>query len=671
MSGLFINFFQYELSNEYFEIYSLAYDDYSSKEAYLGLKASNPDYAFYRRGDSIFLWMKRPTVIPPTPLGKKVRINRREQPHIVSKIMEVAFEEQIRTLNTHKLYKNKHSHSWELTSSKDAFEGHIPGLIANRQVIVTPYFFTPGEKIFHGFTFSASLKYKFVWKVGDFQAKGIDLGKLKIAEDDETVIPDVTSRYYFLEATGTQSLFEAKVAELEKSEKTFGLITSFSGWLQKNKDKIFLPTGVKVVNFTWKYLPFDRVRSEQFSTPQRFFFGGATNTNGLRFYNEMVKTYKPSSYGSFEDEKINIGVLFPAEYEGVTEGFVNKIDEVLKAELHLNNLSFHLIKINDTSLVSYEKGIYQDAEKILKTLNLFLIIVNEEHEKLPPALSPYYFCKAKLIGDGIPTQDIQAETIKKRLHPLVWSNIALNVYAKLGGTAWTIEKEEKRKDELVIGIGSTIRSDGQTVLGIAQVFHSDGRYIVGDCAPLSTFENYSENLEEYLYNQLYQVITNNLNTKETFRLIFHLYKSAGADNEIRAIENVTRRLSAFKFDFALLHLGYGHNFRLYNDDGKAQIKRGTYIKLDAHTALLHFVGESSLPLKIELDKRSKGFTDLFYLAKQAYWFSSLSHRSYNPSKRTVTLMYPSLMALMTEKLCKVPHWNYDRLKYVSDKLWFI
>jgi hypothetical protein len=85
---------------------------------------------------------------------------------------------------------------------------------------------------------------------------------------------------------------------------------------------------------------------------------------------------------------------------------------------------------------------------------------------------------------------------------------------------------------------------------------------------------------------------------------------------------------------------------------------------------LHFVPKSDLPLKIDLDKRSD-FTSLFYIAKQVYWFSHLSHRSYMPSKRTVTIMYPSLMARMTEELKKVEGWDFDRLKAVSDKLWFI
>ena len=156
----------------------------------------------------------------------------------------------------------------------------------------------------------------------------------------------------------------------------------------------------------------------------------------------------------------------------------------------------------------------------------------------------------------------------------------------------------------------------------------------------------------------------------TFRLIFHLFKSASEEYEIKAINGLKERLANYNFEFALVHLAYGHNFRLYYNDGRNDINQGTYIQLSKHSALLHFVSKSDLPLKIDLDKRST-FTSLFYIAKQVYWFSHLSHRSYMPSKRTVTIMYPSLMAKMTEELKKVEGWDYERLKAVSNKLWFI
>lgn len=669
MGGLTLNFIQYELSHETIPVKYLPNINYQSKEEYLKLKESHPDLIFYRQGDKIFYWETQ-SGVQSSLIGTSFNATSINNPKIVSKITEEALIKFLKTLNSYKITKNSHSHSWDLVSSINLFEGILDGLKVFRCLSINPYFVYSGGKLQYGFTFSMNLKFQFHWSLEDFKSRGIDTLRLTVADDNTTIIPSSTSVFHFLSATGQQGVFESKKSEIEDSEQTLKVINQTVAWISKNLTKIYLPGHNSLKKIDLKYLPHSGMYSEQLPLPKRYFFGGATNTKGLRNYNEMVKEYKPSSFGLFEEKRVSIGLLFPAEFEGVTEVFFKKIENILKNDLHLKGLIVHPIKINGSDLKDYEKGIYQDSD-LLKNIDLFVIVVSEEHESLAPNMSPYFFCKAKLLGDGIPTQDIQIETMKKRLHDLALNNIALNIYAKLGGTAWTIEKEEKAKEELVIGVGSTVGKDGKSVIGLTQVFHSDGRYIVGDCSPLTTFENYAEVLEEYLFNALNDVISGHINKEKPFRLIFHLFKSAGQDNEIRAIENVTKRLKDFKFDFALVHLGYGHNFRLYNNDGKSKVGKGTYIKLDSYSGLLHFGQENPIPLKIELDKRSVGFSDLFYLSKQVFWFSSLSHRNYMPAKRTVTIMYPSLMAAMTEKLSQVPNWNYDRLKFVSEKLWFI
>lgn len=284
-----------------------------------------------------------------------------------------------------------------------------------------------------------------------------------------------------------------------------------------------------------------------------------------------------------------------------------------------------------------------------------------------------YLCKAKLIGQGIPTQDVQEKHLQ-RINQFVMNNLALNIYAKLGGTGWTIQNIDKRKEELVIGIGSSMNREGKRVLGIAQIFRADGRYLVGDCSPLSTFENYAENLENYLFTALTKVISETINEKREFRLVFHLFKSASKYYEIKAVENVITRLQSKKliFKYAFVHLAYGHNFRLFTNDGKSDkgTPKGTYIELTKHRSLVHFVKESTIPLEVIVDKRST-FEDLRYLSKQIYWFSHLSHRTFLPSKKTVTILYPSIMSSLLDKLREIDDWDKMRAEKITDKLWFI
>lgn len=664
MSGLFLNFYKVDIPRKAASIYSVNYSAYASKEAFVGLKENYPNLSFYRDDDKILIWKKsNESELPPNTTS--INIDFSEKPKVLSRILERSVIDFV-AFKGYRIFKNKHSNAWEVISPKDILDGSIEGLNVNRIVHFSPCFFSKESKLLVGLSLSTSLKNSFTWNKAEFEKYGIDIKGLKGKE--ERIFANKQSLKRFLETRGASAKYDQVLNDENKNSKCFLVVDAFYRWLNKNKTEISLPFGLVIESISKKYLPFedDLIKSEIIGKPQRYFYSNRKNTQGLRYYDQMVKTYQPYSLELYQNKQINIGIICPSEYQGETEGFLRKIEAKLKEVFHFKSLNFHFKTTNGKDLENYKEVLY---DKALLECDLIYVIVNEAQEKLDPKNSPYYVCKAKLLGNGIPTQDIQIETIRQNLNAFTMTNIALNSYAKLGGTAWTIEKEDKLKDELVIGIGSTLTESGQFVLGIAQVFHNDGRYMTGDCSPLSSFENYAENLENHLYKTL-EPLVREMSKTGTFRLIFHLFKSASEEYEIKAINGLKERLADYNFEFALIHLAYGHNFRLYYNDGKSDINQGTYIQLSKHSALLHFVSKSDLPLKIDLDKRST-FTSLFYIAKQVYWFSHLSHRSYMPSKRTVTIMYPSLMARMTEELKKVEGWDYERLRAVSEKLWFI
>ncbi|REE25720.1 argonaute-like protein [Winogradskyella pacifica] len=665
MSGLFLNFYQVEINFKEISTKALNYSDYQSKEDFINLRDSNRNCTFYRENDKILVWSAEELISEFEQLPD-YKINLDDNPKVLSRIIENGIVDLLKETGSYRIFKNKYSNTWEIISSKDVLKNSIKGLEINRVVHFSPYFCYKEEKLLLGFTLSSSLKNRFTWTKQEFEKNGIDTTGLKGKED--IIFANRQSIKRFLESTGTTENYESAKIRENQNSTSFQIINKFYNWLEKSKSKIVLPFELNILSISKRYLPFenDIIKSEIIHKPQRYFYSNRKNTQGLRLYDQMVKTYMPYSLEQYQNKKIKLGIICPSEYQGETEVFAKKIESKLKEVFHFNNLSSYFLKTADSDLKSYEHAIY---DKELLECDLVYVIVNQLQEKLPNNLSPYYKCKAKLIGNGIPTQDVQIETIRQNLVAFTMTNIALNSYAKLGGTAWTIEKEDKLKDELVIGIGSTISKDGQFVLGIAQIFHNDGRYMTGNCSPLSSFDNYAENLENHLYETL-KPLVEEMKNSGTFRLIFHLFKSASERYEIKAINNLKERLSDYNFEFALVHLAYGHNFRLYNNDGRNDIMAGSYIQLSKHSAILHFVKNSDLPLKIDIDKRST-FTSMFYIAKQVYWFSHLSHRSYMPSKRTVTIMYPSLMAKMTEELKKVDNWDYDRLKFVEDKLWFI
>lgn len=666
MSGLFLNFFQVDIDAKTVAFFAKNYDEYLNKDDFREFRSANSNYIIYRNYNDILIW-NNDNETPEIAELNQVEINLSEHPYVFSKILEHGIIDYLKDkFVDYKIFRNRYANTWQIISQNDLLENKIGGLTLNRVVHFSSYQTIKENKLLIGFSLSTSLKNTFTWDRKEFEKEGIDTKGLK--GNDEIIYANRQSLKRFLETKGAEDEYNVIAIRENANQKAFEVIDSFYNWLDKHNTEIRLPFHLSIKKITKRYLPFENelIKSEIIYKPQRYFYSNRKNTEGLRFYDQMVKNYQPYSLELYQNRIVTIGIICPQEYQGEGEVFGKKIESKLKEVFHFQLLNFVFKTVKGKELEDYKEILYDEE---LQRCELIYIIVSQTHERLSPKNSPYHVCKAKLIGNGIPTQDIQIETIRQNLNAHTMTNIALNSYAKLGGTAWTIEKEEKLRDELIIGVGSTISSNGQQVLGIAQVFQNDGRYMTGDCSPLSTLDNYTKNLEEHLFQTL-QPIVATMSKSGTFRLIFHLFKSASAKYEIRAINNLREKLSNFSFEFALVHLGYGHNHRLYYNDGKNDVKQGSYIQLNNHSALLHFVGKSDLPLKIDLDKRST-FKSLFYLSKQVYWFSHLSHRSYIPSKRTVTIMYPSLMAKMTEELKMVEGWDYDRLKAVKEKLWFI
>ncbi|MFR3216419.1 MAG: Piwi domain-containing protein [Dysgonomonas mossii] len=686
MTGLFLNFFECKLQKNNFDLQYLPYSKYSKKEDYLKLREDNPDFEFYKLDitDSngktdrrIYFWnkVKNPNT---TIKGTKIQIEITKYPQIVSRIIEMSIIQHFRKDNRYEIFKKKQEHFWSIISPKQLI-ANIEGLSIRNEFNFNSSFFSYNEVPFFGFFISKNIKLDFKYDKNDFEKRNIEYRDLK--RDENKIFANKQSLNRFLFATGQQGIFDQANETLEHNQEHFTSIKQVFNWLNKTKNDIILPGDNSFTEFSMKYLPLenDRFKADLLKEPLRFYFENRTE-RGL--YDNVISKLKPYSFRLFENKTINISVICPKFSEGILEGFISKLDNYLKSIFHIT-VNFQPLLLNNAKLESYQNTIY---EKGINNADLVIIVLNEDHIKISEiSKSPYYVCKAKLIGQGIPTQDVQVKHINN-LNEYVMKNIALNIYAKIGGTAWTIEKVEKRKEELVVGIGSSMNKEGKMILGIAQIFHSDGRYLVGDCSPLSTFENYAENLENYLYKSLSDVIDSTINKNNEFRLIFHLFKSASNKYEIKAVENVIKKFSDsnLTFKYAFVHLAYGHNFRLFTNDGINNEKirvfgkekhvnittKGTYIELSKFQSLIHFVPESTIPLEVRLDKRST-FQDLRYISTQVYWFSHLSHRTFLPSKKTVTILYPSIMSSILEKLREINDWDKMRAEKITDKLWFI
>ena len=173
-------------------------------------------------------------------------------------------------------------------------------------------------------------------------------------------------------------------------------------------------------------------------------------------------------------------------------------------------------------------------------------------------------------------------------------------------------------------------------------------------------------MEDTLNNELFRHASKNIE----FRLIFHINKSPSNKYEIKAIKNVINKFINLKISYAIVHLNYNHNFRVFNNEGRENNRKGLYINIDNNKTLLTLSDKSINPLLIDIDNRST-FKDKDYITKQIYWFCHLSFRSFIPSKKTVTMQYPYLISKLTNEIKNIEGWDYELLKGIGDKLWFL
>ena len=358
----------------------------------------------------------------------------------------------------------------------------------------------------------------------------------------------------------------------------------------------------------------------------------------------------------FQQKKIKCAVICPKKYEGTEEVFYVDIE-------------FNKYYIDNINMEDYKNSVYENIINKIEKPDIVIIILEEKHKKLNVRQSPYYYSKAKLIGQGIPSQEILIERIKD-INDFILNNISLNIYAKIGGTAWTIEKIEREKQEFIIGISSCYDRFQNKIFGVSQIFEYNGNYIVTDCTPLTNMKDYEEAFERYLETTLRNELFRENQNKKEFRLIFHINKAPSNKYEIKAINNVLDKFKGYNISYAIVHLNYNHNFRVFNNDGKENNRKGLYINIDENKTLLTLSDKSINPLLIDVDNRST-FKDKDYITKQIYWFCHLSFRSFIPSKRTVTMQYPYLISKLTNEIKQIDGWDYELLKGIGDKLWFL
>ena len=459
--------------------------------------------------------------------------------------------------------------------------------------------------------------------------------------------------------------------------------------------------------------------TEVLSRPVLFFDPSGSRRD---IWNERgLRKNGPYDQRTFTPKQLNIAVICQARYEGQVDRFVAKFLDgmpdtrtgsgdrstarygdgfIRRFGLETPNVVFFPVATSSsTDYVAASRSALEHATDNGFAWNLALVQVEEEFKALDGDLNPYFSTKSVFLKRDVAVQSVRLETMGQPDGTLVFSmnHLSLATYAKVGGVPWLLSAQQTVAHELVIGLGShstrTSRiGPERRHVGITTVFSSDGSYLLSDKTAVVPFEDYADALYDTLTRSITTVREqDNWRSSDRVRLIFHVFKPF-KDLEADAIKRTVEDLSLNDVAFAFVHVAPGHPYLVFDlaqkgigfgskKKGVLGPTRGLHIKLSDFESLVVFSGASELkqptdgmprPCLLRLHRLST-FTDMTYIARQAFDFSGHSWRMLAPEPYPITTRYSDWIAERLSGLNEVPDWDDDAIQLgrIGRTLWFL
>lgn len=351
---------------------------------------------------------------------------------------------------------------------------------------------------------------------------------------------------------------------------------------------------------------------------------------------------------------------------------------------------------------SYEaacrRALQEAAERNVRW-DLALVQTQDAFHLLTSGENPYLASKALFLKKDVPVQAVEIETMSLPLSQLgyVMNNIGLASYAKMRGVPWLLKAQPTVARELVIGLGShTVQHSrfgaNERLVGITTVFSADGNYLLENRTLAVPYDAYPDALLEAVKRAV-EVVRAEQDWKagDAVRLIFHAFKPFRYE-QVERLAQVVRSIGHTAVQYAFLHFAESHGYRIFDPTqvgvrsvgglkGVFAPQRGLCLHLNDHELLLALVGAREVkkpsdgtpqPVLLRLHEGST-FTDLTYLARQAFAFACHSWRSFFPARLPITIVYSDLIAQQMRSLEGLPAWDTDTmtLGQIGRTPWFL
>ncbi|MDA8219825.1 MAG: Piwi domain-containing protein, partial [Dehalococcoidales bacterium] len=423
-----------------------------------------------------------------------------------------------------------------------------------------------------------------------------------------------------------------------------------------------------------------------------------------------LERYGPFSRDTFPKKSPSILVLCPDTVQGKVENFVTNLRDGIVVPNGRSQYSASFGKtfglVNPRFIVqrvpwlasgktnagaAYRRAAEEFLASNASPPDAAIVALLDEDADIPDAEKPYLQSKALLLMAGVPVQEVRLATITQTPYSLQFTlqNIAVALYAKMGGIPWTVDHDLTISDELIIGLG-TVELSGSRVerrqrfVGVTTVFRGDGNYLLGNASRECSYDEYPVVLQEETTAVLRDIkARNGWQLGDTVRIVFHSFKPLRNVEIAEMVARCVREVGEDQnVEFAFLTISDDHPFDLLDRaqpgitgrDGSVKgayvPERGTIVQLGRYTRLLATNGPSLLkrpdsplphPLLIRLHKEST-YRDLTYLTEQVLRLTAMSWRSTLPASRPVSVYYSELIAGLLARLRSVRDWSPAMLR---------
>lgn len=399
------------------------------------------------------------------------------------------------------------------------------------------------------------------------------------------------------------------------------------------------------------------------------------------------------NYGPLQ--KIDKEILFVFIFEDRFKSFANELYLSLTGKSNpgtfpgfeqmfgvvLNTSNVKQIKIEGfsseqlLSIVDKVKA-YQEAEPNRKVIGIYIEDYATDTEDIV-ASNHYYFMKYNFIKNNLPLQVVNYRKLSEK-NSLKWStsNVALAMFAKMGGIPWVVKPSNNNC--LILGVGSSHKRNEETgeitkYFAYTVCLDSSGLYKTLEVLADETSEtNYLQKLKSNLIKLLKDGRMSDYKT-----CVLHLpFKIK--QNEISAISEAIKQID--DIEFVAIKVNLDNKYFGYSFHNTFVPYESSFVKLSRSEYLVWF--EGLLYGKEVVDKRlanpvhiqflnlgnQKGFDERKYL-QDVLNLSGANWRGFNAKSIPISIYYSQIIAKYSEAFEKIE--GYEENSISNDKPWFL